>query len=378
MKRHVLFILPALHGGGAERALLRLLRQLDRAKIQPALFVVKKEGALLDHVPADVEVTTALEPGERIRSHPCRVFSRLLKAARSCDLIVGALEFGATYLSLAAGRVLRRPVIGMVRTHPASELATRGILHRLAFRLAYPHLTTAVTVSAGARRSLVELVPSLKGRTRVIHNLLPIQEIRALAKETPETPFSPDRPVVLAAGRLVPLKQFDMLIRAHAEVLSRNVEHHLVILGEGPERPNLESLARELGVEKSVSLPGFQVNPYAWMARANLLVLTSRYEGFPNVLLEAMALGVPVAATDCPSGPAEILAGGEYGLLVPPDDVNAPADAIARVLTDSQLAARLRRKGSRRALDFSADVIAHQYEKLFLEVCGARARRNPA
>jgi len=139
-------------------------------------------------------------------------------------------------------------------------------------------------------------------------------------------------PVVMGIGRLAPKKDFTTLVRAFAEV-RQDVRARLMILGEGPERAELESLVRTLDLEADVALPGFVDNPYAYLARASLFVLSSRWEGLPTVLIEAMFCGAPVVSTDCPSGPHEILNGGRYGRLVPVGDLSALAGAITAGIT---------------------------------------------
>jgi glycosyltransferase involved in cell wall biosynthesis len=138
-------------------------------------------------------------------------------------------------------------------------------------------------------------------------------------------------PVVLGAGRLDQQKDFPTLIRAFAAVRSKRAAR-LVILGEGPERARLESLVEELGIGEHVRLPGFVSNPFSYMARAAVFVLSSAWEGMPGVLIQAMACGAPVVATDCESGPREVLASGKYGRLVPVGDHAALAEAIAATL----------------------------------------------
>ena len=144
--------------------------------------------------------------------------------------------------------------------------------------------------------------------------------------------FGPDQPpVILGVGRLHPQKDYPTLLRAFAKLRAQR-QARLVIIGEGGERPALESLAAELGVDGDVDLPGFTRNPYRFMGRAAIVALSSRWEGSPNILVEAMACGTPVVATDCPSGPAETLENGRYGRLVPMGDPAALADALGRTL----------------------------------------------
>jgi glycosyltransferase involved in cell wall biosynthesis len=164
---------------------------------------------------------------------------------------------------------------------------------------------------------------------------------------------------LLGVGRLEPQKDFALLLRAFARI-RRERAARLLILGEGRERPRLTQLAKALGVADSVDLPGFVPNPYAHMTRANLFVLSSRYEGLGNVVIEALACGCPVVSTDCPSGPAEVLDRGRYGRLVPVGDPAALAQAILAALEEPVDRARLRG----RAAQFSVERAARRYLEL--------------
>jgi glycosyltransferase involved in cell wall biosynthesis len=197
---------------------------------------------------------------------------------------------------------------------------------------------------------------------RVIYNPVIDAALYAKADAPVEHPwFQPNQPpVVLAAGRLVALKGYDTLLRAFARVRQETFAR-LVILGEGPERPNLERLAAELGVAADVDMPGFDPNPFRYMKRAGVFVLSSRCEGLPNVLIQALACGCPVVSTDCPSGPSEILDGGRYGALVPVDDVEAMAGAIVRALLGQVAPAP-----SAWLEQFRVEVVAEQYLRVML------------
>ena len=178
-------------------------------------------------------------------------------------------------------------------------------------------------------------------------------------------------PVVLAVGRFTAQKDFPTLLRAFARV-RRARPARLVILGEGKERTRLETLVRELGVTADVALPGFVINPFPYMKRAAVLVLSSVYEGLPGVLIEAMACGCPVVSTDCPSGPAEILDRGAYGKLVPVGDATALADAIVATLDTPPDRDRLRT----RAALFSEDDKIDQYLQVLQEAISSSLQRH--
>jgi len=196
----------------------------------------------------------------------------------------------------------------------------------------------------------------------VIYNPVVSPELYEKADAPLEHPWfrSNQPPVILGVGRHYPQKGFDTLLRAFARV-RQETPARLVILGEGPERPNLERLASELGVAADVDMPGFDPNPFRYMKRAGVFVLSSRYEGLPNVLIQAMACGCPVVSTDCPNGPAEILDGGRYGALVPVDDVEAMARAIVRALLGQVAPAP-----ADWLEQFRVEVVAEQYLRVML------------
>jgi glycosyltransferase involved in cell wall biosynthesis len=173
--------------------------------------------------------------------------------------------------------------------------------------------------------------------------------------------------LLLACGRLKALKGFDYLIDALVAV-RKTVPAHLWIVGEGEERSALELKIKRLGLEGCVRLVGFQENPFKYMAAADVFVLSSLYEGFGNVIVEAMACGVPVVATNCPYGPGEIIEDGKNGILAPPADAAALAAAILRVLKDEDIRKKLSIEGKNRASDFNAHTIAAAYGDLFLSV----------
>ncbi|MGE4552371.1 MAG: glycosyltransferase family 4 protein, partial [Desulfovibrionaceae bacterium] len=174
----------------------------------------------------------------------------------------------------------------------------------------------------------------------------------------------PDRPRVIAMGRLVPQKGFDLLLRAFSGLAKKFPVWDLFIYGEGPQRPELETLAATLGLDGRAFLPGWTQTPRAELAQAEVFALASRYEGFPNALCEAMACGLPVVATDCPSGPRTIIRQDVDGLLVPPEDTAALADALARLMAEPGLRARLGHRAKDISRRFQVDMVIDMWENL--------------
>jgi glycosyltransferase involved in cell wall biosynthesis len=221
----------------------------------------------------------------------------------------------------------------------------------------YPWADGIIAVSGGVADDLAPLIKIPRERIRVIYN--PIVTPGLFEKSTIllEHPWfkSGEPPVLLAAGRLAVQKAFDVLIQAFSQVRKKH-RARLLILGEGEERFALEALIREYKLEQDISMPGFVSNPYSYMAHAAAFVLSSRWEGLPTVLVEAMALGAPIISTDCPSGPREILKDGKYGQLVPVDDPSALAAAI-----DTSLTAKVLRPSPESWKPYELECVVDQY-----------------
>jgi glycosyltransferase involved in cell wall biosynthesis len=243
--------------------------------------------------------------------------------------------------------------------HSISEKSSHSVslkekIIRWAATLAYRRADFIIGISKGVAHEVVDALKVPGWKVRAIHN--PAYSNQVSEADDSTGGFLKEGIVILGVGRLVPQKDFSTLLRAFTRV-RRIRQAHLIILGEGKERKKLKTLARKLGVQDDVSMPGFENNPFAYMRSASIFVLSSRWEGFGNVLIEAMACGTPVVATDCQSGPAEILEGGRWGRLVPVGDDQAMADAILQALekpTDREAL-------QERAREFSPERIVPQY-----------------
>jgi glycosyltransferase involved in cell wall biosynthesis len=227
--------------------------------------------------------------------------------------------------------------------------------HLAQLRRYFPRNDGIIAVSHGVAEDTAQLIGWPVERIHVAPNPTVTPELVRLAAAPLDHPwFAPGSPpVILGVGRLMPQKDFPSLIRGFAKLRATR-SCRLVILGEGPERPRLESLAAELGLASEVALPGFVVNPYAYMAKAGLFVLSSLFEGSPNALTEALAVGVPLVSTDCPNGPSEILEGGRHGPLVRVGDVDALAAAMADTLDHPPNRAALQQAAQRYTVERSA------------------------
>jgi glycosyltransferase involved in cell wall biosynthesis len=227
----------------------------------------------------------------------------------------------------------------------------------------YPWADAVVAVSDGVAADTAEVARIPRDAIRTIYNPADVDDIARQARLPVDHPWLQPGgpPLILGVGRLAAQKDFPTLLRAFAR-LRQGRDARLVILGEGRQRPALEALVAQLGLAECVDLPGYEGNPFRFMARAALFVLSSRYEGLPGALIQALACGCPVVSTDCPSGPHEILEGGDYGPLVPVGDDMAMAEGMERVLASPPDPDRQRR----RAECFSVDACADQYLDLLL------------
>ena len=344
-RQHLLIVRPTLGTGGADRVTLTLLRTLPREDFDVRLALMRSEGPWREHVPDDVDVTDLRAGGLSTSVGPVH---RLLLRTRPDVVLVtcGGMSIPVTLAWLAL----------TARDRPRLVLSERNALFhggktmkRLALtawkRALFPLADCVTAVSEGVAREVERDLRVPADRVVVTNNPVVDDDVRAQANAPLSHPFfEGDRPVVLAVGRLVREKGFDVLLDAFASVRARTTSRRprLVILGEGPLRAQLEARARTLGIHDDVSMPGFDANPFKYMSRAAVFVLSSRNEGLPGSLIQAMACGAPAISTDCPFGPVEVIdRPGTNGLLVPVDDVTALADSMERVLTDRVLASTL-------------------------------------
>jgi len=292
---------------------------------------------------------------EALRSNVWRVrtLRRAIRATRPDAVLAFMVE--TNVLTILATRGLGVPVV--VEEHIFSSWPPLSTPWRLLRLLTYPLASSVVALTPSA---LATLGPARGRRGRVVPN--PVMPAPAGTAE-PAVP-----PVIVAMGRLVPQKGFDMLLDAFAPVARRHPEWNLEIWGEGPQRAALERKRDALGLGQRVRLPGTTATPHETLRRAGIFVMSSRREGFPMVLGEAMASGVPSVSFDCPSGPRELIRDGVDGLLVPPNDVRALSAALERLVVDRDLAARLGSKAPEVVERFSLDAVLDQWSAIFAEV----------
>ncbi|MGL1832735.1 glycosyltransferase [Rhodocyclaceae bacterium SMB388] len=366
----VAIFMPSYGDGGVERMLVNLAGGLVSLGVEVDFVTRVACAPYLERLDPAVGLVESGATGH-LAVQPA---ARRYLVARRPDLVLCGKDAAARAVLLA--RRLSGVPFGLVMrpgTTLSARLAGRSAWHRWRVRRAVRATYGAAVAIVGNSRGVVDDVAALtrlpSDRLHLIHNPVISADLQVQANAPLDHRWfgSGEPPVVLGIGGLRRQKGFDTLVRAFACLRARRA-CRLVILGEGRLRGELLRLASGLGVADEVLLAGFDPNPYRYLARASLFVLSSRWEGSPNVLTEALAVGVPVVATDCRSGPAEVLDGGRVGPLVPVDDIEALADAMDRALDEPGDAA-IRRAA---VAHYTVEECARRYHALFERLLAAR------
>lgn len=369
--RHIALFLPNFDGGGAERAFVTLARGLADLGHRVDLVAGTATGLLRAEISPLVRVVDLAAP-RLAASLPGLI--RYLRRERP-ERLYSALE-GAGILALLARRLAGRraiQVVPSIRNTLSDEARHATSKRKLMLRLArwlYPSADAVIAVSQGVATDASRVLRLPASTFIVVRNPTLTPELRRAAAAPVDHPwFNPKSvPVIMGCGRLVPQKDFATLIEAFALVRAQR-PCRLLILGEGPLRPDLVTLAEQRGVATDLALPGFDPNPYRFMARSDLFVLSSLFEGSPNVIVQALASGAPVVSTDCPSGPNEILAGVPRGRLVPVGDARRMASEISAILGEAD--------GRPHPVDLPGFDYLEAAQR-YLDVVDARLGRTPA
>ncbi len=401
----IAFLLDSLSGGGAQKVILNLASGFAAAGYVADLLVCKMVGELQNQIPSNANliqlrvVSSLRGVASAFRADPAclrPVLGMLARTGkvpgtfRSLPAIIDYLKLNQPVALLAAlpksnvnavlaGRYCggsTRVVVGVHANYSAqSGLEKKGREVKENYMLSmirrcYRQANAVVAVSRGAEKDICEYLGLPRERVTSIYNPVATRDIRVLCEEVPDHPwFEPGGvPIILGIGRFVAQKDFPLLLDAFAKVRQQRAVR-LVLLGgdvtSDEQRCLQQALieqAKRLGVERDFDMPGFVDNPFAYLNRAAVFVMSSRYEGFGNVLVEALLCGCPVVSTDCPSGPAEILENGKYGELVPVGDAGKLADAICRTLDAPRDMDFLRARGG----EFSIEHAVDNYRRILL------------
>lgn len=380
----ILFLHPSFTFGGAERTAFNLLRGLDKDKFVVTLATSMgiaqhftelslEKIIFIEDLGIDVWFRDVNFANLKKFLSDIKVTARLLKN-ESPDIAFGMMYYASSLLSMAKKLFrIKTTIISSPRGPLSAYIHTfykdkkiDMLFWKLNFFFSCKYSDGLVVASKGTRRDCIENYKARPENVAVIHNGIDIDYVGRRSLEPVDLSIPPGYLVISTAGRLTHEKNFPLLLKAFASV--RTTERiKLLILGEGHERPELEKLADVLGIADDVYFLGYQEDPYKFIKRSDLFVHTCLLEGFGNVIVEAMACGIPVIATDCPYGPGEIIKDGESGILVPMDRVDALAEAICRVLNNKEQRKELSKKGYNRSMDFSVDKMVRAYEDFFLQ-----------
>lgn len=331
---HIALFLPSLVSGGAERVMLNIAEGLASQGVRVDLVLSSARGDYLSQVPEGVRVVD-------LKSR--RVIRSLFKLARYLrkeqpSVLLSALAH-TNLVALWARALSLTDTKVVVAVHSTLSLSTkfsprrRDRLVPWLTHMFYRQATHVVAVSRGSADDLIRLTRLDPDLVEVIPNPVITERLFEKARQPVDQPWlvEHENPVIITVGRLTAAKNYGLLLEAFARVRA-TVDARLIMLGDGEERAFLEEMIRALGLSPYVSMPGFVENPWAYMSKSDAFVLSSRWEGLPTVLVEALALGLRVVSTDCDYGPRELLKDGRFGMLVPVGDADALAAAMIEVL----------------------------------------------
>jgi glycosyltransferase involved in cell wall biosynthesis len=370
-RRRICFVLPSLNGGGAERAAVQILNGLDAARWDRSMFLFAREGPYLSEVSSSIPVYGA---GTTSRSGRWQALRRHVVEHRP-DLVMAFLSYFTTLSAVRAANVGAK--VAFNQQTPMSAFLTdrdyhwRRGWHKAVFsavtRVGYAAADLIVATSEGVAVDLTRSFGVSPDQIRVLANPVDLDRVRAAVAEPVDDTLLPpgDGPLIVAAGRLAEAKNYPLLIDALG-MLRERLPARLAILGQGELEDRISQQIEKRGLTTAVALLGFHANPWKFIARGDVFALTSRYEGFGNVLIEAMASGVPVVATASP-GTRDIITNGVDGLLVEAHTANAVADALYRVLSDRSYLSRLRGGAATSAEKFGLPTAVARYDAVLRE-----------
>lgn len=366
-KIKILFVLDSLGLGGAQSVILNILKHIDRNKFNAELAFFDREGDYMSNLPKDITyydlnaVRTRYMVFSLVRLlreiKPQIIFSTLFKVNAAINI--------AVKLAGISPKVIIRS-----SNFLSSKFRVEPFYTNILSRWANKNADLIVATTKEMRSDMYKNFNIPFNQIKVINNPVDIKFIdemshKPIKNSSIKINSLQNSPLIASMGRLTIQKGYSYLLRAF-QMVRNKLPARLFILGRGDKKEELENLAKDLNVDEYVKFLGFQSNPYRLIARADLFVLSSLWEGFPNALIEAMTCRIPVISTDCSSGPEEIITSGVNGLLVPVGNVDILANAIIKVLTDKKLSNKIAKNGRKRVMDFEAEKVVREYEKLFI------------
>ena len=363
---HVMFVLHSLGAGGSERVVTTIANFWASQGRKVSIVTFDKSSEPPFYPLADTvelfnlglpSITKPVWRALQRTSDRIEAIRRTFMQARP-DVVISFLT-KTNIMALRAARGLGTPVIISERNNPNVQHFNR--FWRTARAFTYPKAYAFVTMTQGAANYYPE---KQRPRTTIIPNPINLPEGWRNKR---------GGKILTAVGRLTPQKRFDLLIEAFAMIADDFPDWSVTIWGEGEDREQLEHQRDTLGLSARISMPGLTPSPGAWIETADVLALSSAYEGWANVILEAMAAGLPIVSTDCPYSPGDLLENGESGLLTPPNDAHAFAAALSKVLGDAELRARLGVAARKASLQYSTEAIISQWDGLVTSAYALKA-----
>lgn len=354
--------------GGVEKVTINLLKNLNRSKFKIKLVLVYLEGELLKDIPKDIEVISLLERNSNSNKNfgflkkliEIRLIKYKLKEIIKNEDILLNMNLRNIRLNICLKRYKNKK-IGWFHTTITSDIQTKLI--RFNYKL-FKQYNIIYNVSKEGKDDFDIRLPEFYKKSKVLYNSFDLDKIKEKSLE-----FLDEDNYILAVGRLLNAhKGFDILIDAIKKLKMENIEIKLIIVGDGPDRAKIEKQIENNSLQKEVLIKGFDENPYKWMRKSKVFVLSSNYEGLPTVLIEALACGAAIVSTDCKCGPNEILNNSEYGVLVSKGDSEALKNGIKKILLDEKLQIKLKEKALKRAFEFSNEKVIEQLENQMLEL----------
>lgn len=368
-KTKLLLIIPALTRGGAERVLTYIACFLSKKEYEISLILYEKRGGFLEELPKNIHIYDFQKRAPWDFVKLVWLTRKVIKETKP-DIVLSFLFFSNIVTGLSVLFLKRSFKIIYSERNYLPEYLRRirfGWVKKWLMEFAYRRADRIIPNSKATRTALEKHYNVSSDRLHPIYNPIDLDKVRKKSHEDVAHPFFSGEPkqVIIGVGRLEEQKRFDRLLRAFSRVKDRNESARLIVLGEGKLKNDLGELVSKLNLNNLVEFVGSKKNPYAWISKADILVLSSDFEGFPNVILESMACETSVVSTDCLSGPGEVIVNGENGILVPPLDEEALADAINRLLNDQALRQRFAEEGKKKVEEFRLEEILPQYEALF-------------
>lgn len=358
MRKKIAIVVPSLNGGGAERVMTNLIRNLDKSKFEIRLILIKKEGVYVNLIPQTVSMVDL--KSDRVRY----AIFKLVKELNNFEPDIILSTLGHLNLALLAIRYLLKGnprIIVREANTPSKSMGKlsdtkKNIFVRL-YKYFYPKADIIIAQCKDMKDDIIEFLKVDEKKIHYIYNPIDIAKINELREGA--NPYDKRKKNIVAVGRLSYQKGFDVLISAFKLVNEKLPDTQLTILGDGELKKELQQQTENLGISDKVSFINFKENPYPYYYYSDMYVLSSRWEGFPNTLLEALACETKVVATNCKSGPREILGDNEYGVLVNEEDHFSLAEGIIKYLSEEN-------RTKDRAYYFGVENTVKEYEKILL------------